>query len=443
MKELFENVFFKMFVILVLVLLLAIPAIMVQDLITERMERQEEAVSEVSSKHAWEQELLGPVLTIPYKRSKSIVNQSTGRQETVTERFYFHVLPDELRIDGTVNPEKRKRGLYEVIVYKSDLSVHANFEEIPFDKISVPLDNIEFDKAFLSIGISDLKGLSEQVRINVNDSAHTCNPGIPVDDVMRSGLHVNVPVSYNNRKMKVDFKLDLKGSQQLMFVPIGKETKVNLKSPWKDPSFNGEFLPHTRSVSSDGFNASWKVLHLNRNYPQYWNGSQGQLHQSAFGVDLKLPVDVYQRSMRVAKYAMLFIVLTYLVFFFVEILNRVLIHPIQYILVGLALVLFYVLLLAFSEHIYFDWAYVIAALMTITLIYFYAKAILHSKSLGAMTVAILTILYTFIFVIIQMQDWALLVGSIGIFAILAITMYFSRKIDWFDLKKEGESIQEV
>ena len=435
MKELFENVFFKMFVILILVLLLAIPAIMVQDLITERMDRQEEAVTEVSSKHAMEQQLLGPVLTIPYKRIKSVVNQSTGRQETVSERFYFHVLPDELLIDGTVSPEKRKRGLYEVIVYKSELAVNANFDAIPFDKISASYENIEFDKAFLSIGISDLKGLSEQVRIHVNDSTHLCNPGVPTHDLVSSGLHVNVPVSYDQKKMKVKFKLDLKGSQQLMFVPVGKETKVNISSTWKDPSFNGEFLPHARSVSGDGFNASWKVLHLNRNYPQYWTGSQGQLHQSAFGVDLKLPVDVYQRSMRVAKYAMLFIVLTYLVFFFVEVLNRVLIHPIQYILVGLALVLFYVLLLAFSEHIYFDWAYVVSAVMTITLIYFYAKAILHSKALGAMTVAILTILYTFIFVIIQMQDWALLVGSIGIFAILAVTMYFSRKIDWFDLKK--------
>jgi inner membrane protein len=190
-------------------------------------------------------------------------------------------------------------------------------------------------------------------------------------------------------------------------------------------------------VSKNGFQASWKVLHLNRNYPQYWVGERASLEYSAFGVDLKLPVDVYQKSMRVAKYAMLFIVLTYLVFFFVEILNKVLIHPIQYILVGLALVLFYVLMLAFSEHIYFDWAYLLAALMTISLIYFYARSILQSNKLGGMTAAILTILYSFIFVIIQMQDWALLVGSIGVFLILAVTMYFSRKIDWFDLKKGG------
>jgi inner membrane protein len=435
MKELFQNVFFKMFVIFVLILILSIPAFMVQGLIHERMMRQEEAVTEVSSKHAMEQQLTGPILTIPFRKTRTALNQNTGRQETVTERHYLHVLPDQLNIKGTVLPEKRKRGMYEVIVYKSNMNFAAQFDELHLDYLNVAKEQIELDKAFLSIGITDLKGLSEQVKIQLNDSSFMCNPGIPVNDVIESGLHINVPLKVEDRKIKVDFKLDLKGSQELMFVPIGKETRVNLTSPWKDPSFDGEFLPHTRTVSKEGFSAEWKVLHLNRNYPQFWVGEKNSLSDSAFGVDLKLPVDVYQKSMRVAKYAMLFIVLTYLVFFFVEILNKVLIHPIQYILVGLALVLFYILMLAFSEHIYFDWAYLLAALMTIGLIYFYARAILKSGKLAAMTAAILTILYSFIFVIIQMQDYALLVGSIGVFLILAVTMHFSRKIDWFDLKK--------
>ena len=425
-----------MFVIFVLILILSIPAFMVQGLIHERMMRQEEAVTEVSSKHAMEQQLTGPILTIPFRKTRTALNQNTGRQETVTERHYLHVLPDQLNIKGTVLPEKRKRGMYEVIVYKSNMNFAAQFDELHLDYLNVAKEQIELDKAFLSIGITDLKGLSEQVKIQLNDSSFMCNPGIPVNDVIESGLHINVPLKVEDRKIKVDFKLDLKGSQELMFVPIGKETRVNLTSPWKDPSFDGEFLPHTRSVSKDGFSAEWKVLHLNRNYPQFWVGEKNSLSDSAFGVDLKLPVDVYQKSMRVAKYAMLFIVLTYLVFFFVEILNKVLIHPIQYILVGLALVLFYILMLAFSEHIYFDWAYLLAALMTIGLIYFYARAILKSGKLAAMIAAILTILYSFIFVIIQMQDYALLVGSIGVFLILAVTMHFSRKIDWFDLKKE-------
>lgn len=436
MKELFQNVFFKMFVIFVLIMILAIPAVMVQNLIQERMLRQEEAVEEVSSKHAMEQTVTGPVLSIPFKRSRTITNKATGKVETNSERLLFHILPDELKIDGTVSPESRKRGLFEVIVYNSDLKINARFDNLHLDKLNVPVEQLDLNNAFISLGISDLKGLSEQVKIKVNDSVHLCNPGVPTNDVLEKGLHVNVPIKNVEGKLDISCQLDLKGSQQLMFVPVGKETKVDLSSKWKDPSFSGEFLPHTRSVSKNGFKANWKVLNLNRNFPQEWIGERASLEGTAFGVDMKLPVDVYQKSMRVAKYAMLFIILTYLVFFFVEILNKVLIHPIQYILVGIALVLFYVLMLAFSEQIYFDWAYLLAAVMTIGLIYFYARSILHSRQLGAMTAAILTILYAFIFVIIQLQDFALIFGSVGIFIILGITMHFSRKIDWFDLKKD-------
>jgi inner membrane protein len=346
----------------------------------------------------------------------------------------FHVLPDELNVNGKVKPETRKRGLFEVVVYQSDLDLNATFTNLHLDKLNVPLEQVELKKAFISLGISDLKGLSEQVKINVNDSSFICNPGVPSNDIIESGLHVVVPLSYEQQKLNISCKLDLKGSQELLFVPIGKETQVDLVSNWKDPSFSGEFLPHTRNVTKDGFTARWKVLNLNRNYPQEWTGER-YVGSSSFGVDMKMPVDVYQKSMRVAKYAMLFIVLTFLVLFFVEILNKILIHPIQYILVGIALVLFYVLMLAFSEQIYFDYAYLLAAIMTIGLIYFYARAILRSRNLGMLTAAILAILYLFIFVLIQMQDYALLFGSIGVFLILGVTMYFSRKVDWFELKK--------
>jgi inner membrane protein len=423
-----------MFVILVLIILLVIPTVMVQNMIDERMQRQEEAVLEVSSKHALSQTITGPVLTIPYLIRRNVFNKATGKTEVATERMMFHVLPDELNVNGNVKPETRKRGLFEVVVYQSDLDLNATFSNLHLDKLNVPIEQVELKKAFISMGISDLKGLSEQVKIRVNDSSFICNPGVPSNDVIESGLHVVVPLSNEKQKLNISCKLDLKGSQELFFVPIGKETQVDLVSNWKDPSFSGEFLPHTRNVTKDGFTAKWKVLNLNRNYPQEWTGER-YVGSSSFGVDMKMPVDVYQKSMRVAKYAMLFIVLTFLVFFFVEILNKILIHPIQYILVGIALILFYVLMLAFSEQIYFDYAYLLAASMTIGLIYFYARAILRSRNLGMLTAAILAILYVFIFVLIQMQDYALLFGSIGVFLILGVTMYFSRKVDWFELKK--------
>ena len=421
--------------IVVLTLLLLIPAVMVQNLIRERANRQVEAVEEVSSKHAERQTITGPILTVPYSVKKQVKN-ADGTYREVKERKYYHVLPEQLSIKGEVTPEKRKRGIFEVVVYGSELSFNGTFENFNWSNFGLNEENLELDKAFVSIGISDLKGVTDQVKIKINDSSIMCNPGLLSTDIISSGLNIRYPMKETPKKLKFNFDLSLNGSENLQFTPIGKVTEVQLNSPWTEPSFNGSFLPKERKISENGFSANWKILHLNRNYPQSWVGSKHRIASSNFGVDLKLPIDVYQKSTRVAKYAILFIVLTYLVFFFVEILNSILIHPIQYILVGIALVLFYVLMLAFSEQIYFDYAYIIAALMTIALVFLYCRSILRSWGLALMTASILTILYGFIFIIIQMQDLALLFGSLGIFLILAVTMYFSRKIDWFEIKSK-------
>ena len=421
--------------IVILILLLLIPAYMVQNLIHERAMRQNEAIVEVSSKHAGDQSVTGPVLTIPYVTRRKVEN-TDGTYSEVTNKHYYHVLPEELNIEGSVTPEKRKRGIFEVVVYGSDLHLKGHFDNYHFDDFGLDETNLQLDKAFVTIGISDLKGVMDQVKIKIDDSIVMCNPGLLSNDVVSSGLHIRYPLEGIPDRMDFDFDLALNGSENLMFTPIGKVTNVNLKSVWTEPSFNGNFLPDTREVNDKGFSAAWKILHLNRNYPQSWEDGKHNVGNSRFGVDLRLPVDVYQKSMRVAKYAILFIVLTYLVFFFVEILNNVLIHPIQYILVGIALILFYVLMLAFSEQMYFDSAYILAAVMTISLVFLYCRSILKSWGLAAMTASILTILYGFIFIIIQMQDYALLFGSLGVFLILAVTMYFSRKVYWFSIKSE-------
>jgi len=233
------------------------------------------------------------------------------------------------------------------------------------------------------------------------------------------------------------FNLNLKGSQFLYFTPVGKTTNIQLTSKWPNPSFNGAFLPDTRTTDDTGFAAQWQVLHLNRNYPQTWIGSKHSLTESAFGVDLLLPVDNYQKSYRSIRYAILFIGFTFLVFFFIEVLNKVFIHPIQYILVGIALVVFYTLLLSTSEYLTFNSAFILSAIATLLLIAGYVKAILRSNQITFLISGILTILYSFIFVIIQLQDYALLIGSIGIFIILGLVMYFSRKIDWYNLNQQN------
>jgi len=225
--------------------------------------------------------------------------------------------------------------------------------------------------------------------------------------------------------------LDLNGSSSLYFIPIGKETNVSLTSAYKTPSFDGAFITDSNIVDNKGFKANWKVLNLNRNFPQEWTNSAYNISEAAFGVNLLIPVDHYQKSMRSAKYAIMFILLTFLVFLFTEILNGFKIHPVQYLLVGLALIIFYTLLLSISEHVGFTWAYLISSGAIILLISLYSKTIFKENRLMALLAGILIILYGFLFVILRSEDYALLIGSIGLFIVLCVIMYLSRKIKWY------------
>lgn len=424
MKAAFENIFVKISFIVILILLLIVPTFMVEKLIQERNQRQKESVQEVSEKHAQAQQISGPVLTIPYA-----IPQYDGKGTYVSG--LFHVLPEKLNISGELNPEKRKRGMYETVVYGSSIHVDGAFDHIDLEGSNLKKEDLQLSKAYLTIGLSDLKGVTKQVSIKMNNQSYMFQPGVVSSQVISRGMHAYCKLDSTMSKQQFEFDLELNGTEYLRFVPIGKETSVELTSSWKDPSFSGNFLPTKRKVTKDGFTANWNILSMNRNFPQSWVDGKYSIESAGFGVDLDLGVDVYQKTMRVAKYAILFVALTFLVFFFVEIMNRILIHPIQYTLVGISLVVFYVLLLAFSEQIAFGWAYFIAATMTILLVCLYSKNLLKSWSLVGLLGGILTVLYVFIFIIIQMQDYALLFGSIGIFLILAITMFFSRKIDWF------------
>ena len=262
--------------------------------------------------------------------------------------------------------------------------------------------------------------------------------GIPVKDVLESGINCPVKIIQNDSvKTSYDFSfsLKLKGSEVLYFTPLGKETNVSLASNWSSPSFDGNFLPDQRSIADSGFTANWNVLHLNRNYPQQWLGSSHDITYSAFGVNLFTPVDNYQKSTRSVKYAIMIIALTFLVMFFVEILNNKAIHPFQYILIGLALCVFYSLLISISEQSNFNFAYLISGLATVGLIAAYSKSVFKENKLVALVSSVLVILNGYVFSLIQLEDYALLMGSIGLFIALAAVMYYSRKIDWYNLNK--------
>lgn len=434
MKNLKNNIYFKIGTILIITLLLLIPTSMIKDLITEREMTQNEAITEVSSKWGEEQTISGPFISIPYYRYVKEFSQKDSSEKIVQLKEYLHVLPTRLNISGKINPEKRYRGIYEIVVYNSKLNISGTFNKFGLSVTDIPKKNILFDKAEFIVGINDLRGIEEQVNLNWGNGKISFNSGVSSNDIVSTGINALVSIDPNDSTIyNFSFSLNLKGSQLLYFTPVGKVTDVNLHSEWPNPSFNGAFLPDSREVNEKGFKANWNVLHLNRNYPQIWIGNKHSIANSSFGIDLLLPVDNYQKSYRSIRYAILFIGFTFLVFFFIEVLNKIFIHPIQYILVGVSLLVFYTLLLSISEHLKYNLAFIVSAVATLLLIAGYTKAILKSDRLTILITSILTVLYSFIFVIIQLQDYALLIGSIGIFIILGLVMYFSRKIDWYNL----------
>jgi inner membrane protein len=432
-----NSITIRLITIGILILLLLIPVTMVRDLIREREYRQKDAIQEISAKWGGEQTITGLVLSVPYYVNSKVYDDKDNSYKLVRTKEYAHFLPDQLIIEGDVSPEMRYRGIYEVIVYNSSLHIEGSLPYPDLKDWKIKNEDIIWDETFVSLGLSDLKGIQDNITVNWNEKGIDLNPGIQTSDVIFNGLSSKIPLnSKDTVKSILNFSLDINinGSSSLFFVPLGKSTHVNLNSSWKNPSFGGAFLPDNREISKDGFTANWNVLHQNRSYPQQFLGSTRGINQSAFGVNLFVPVDEYQKSMRSAKYAVMFITLTFLIFFFVQILNKVRIHPIQYIIVGLALCVFYTLLIALSEHISFDASYLISSVCIITMITLYSYSIAKNSRLTKIIGGILTLLYLFIYSILQMQDYALLMGSIGLFVVLGIIMYLSRKIDWYAIQ---------
>lgn len=439
-----QSISIKLFTIGFLILILMIPISMVERLISDRESTQHQATEEIGEKWGEEQTIAGLILNLPYKKIEKVYDnedEKKGSYKLVETISYIHFLPDLLNITGDISPEKRYRGIYEVIVYNSKINISGNFSAPNFEGLKIDKEKIIWDDASLSLGMSDLRSIQENISVKWNDKDYFFDPGVESEDVIDNGISTRIKLNPKDSNMKYNFSLNLNinGSNSLKFVPLGMNTNVKLKSKWENPSFVGSFLPDKREVTKDGFLANWDVLHLNRTYPQRFEGEIGGILESSFGVDLIVPVDEYQKSTRSAKYAIMLISLTFLIFFFAQILNGVRIHPIQYLIVGLALCVFYTLLIGLSEHISFNFSYFISTIAIVGLISLYAHGIFKKKMLTGLICLILVMLYLFIFMIIQLEDYALLMGSIGLFFILSTIMILSRKINWYDIKVKGDA----
>lgn len=434
-----RSVMLKLFIIGILILLLLIPVSMVQSLIYERQQLRNDAQQEISGKWGNEQFIGGPVLSVPYD---AIIKNSKGEQ--VTELRYAHFLPDELKINGELLPEKRSRGIYVAMLYNAQLNISGKFNALNLAGLMIQPTALHFDDAFISFGISDMRGIKRDISLDFAGQTYAFESGIPVHDILSSGVSVPVKVQ-PEQGGAFALKLNLNGSGQIYFLPFGKKTSVQLSSVWPSPSFDGSFLPDVREVNEQGFSASWNVLELNRNYPQQGLGAfisgvlpddaSSEVNQNidryaSFGVKLMLPVDEYQKNNRSAKYSVMFVFLTFLTLFFVELLNKKQIHPLQYLLVGFAITLFYVLLLSFSEHISFDKSYFIACSCIVSLLTYYVWHMVQSAKTTMLVSSVFVILYGFFYSLLQLEDYALLFGSIGLLLILGVVMYLTRRLNW-------------
>lgn len=431
----FRSPSFKFMIIGVLSLMLLIPASMIRELISERETRNSEARKEISESWSDAQTLTGPYLSIP-----ADVLEKGGKKDGIFKETY-HLLPDQLQIEGRVDPIEKKRGIFTAVVYHSRIILSGSFElgEAPVTLTSRPKAGEE--TIYLSIGLSDLRGIGNGSTIEINGSVFEMMPGIYNRDLIEKGIHVPLQVTEFAGKEKVDFNitLELKGSTELFITPIGKTTDVHLTSTWPDPSFNGNFLPTEKKIGSDGFEATWGINYLNRNYPQGWYDDAYTVSASAFGVHFLVPVDHYQKSERSVKYAFMFIALSFLVFFLTEIILKIRIHPIQYLLVGFALIVFYTLLVSLSEQIGFNLAYLVSTLSITFLVGFYMRSSTASGKVGLISGALLLALYGFLFTTLQLQELSLLMGSIGLFVILSVVMAVSRKINWYKEERIDET----
>lgn len=451
-----ESIMVKLFSIGFLILILLIPSSWIESLIRERQYRSDEVIREVSDKWSGRQMLSGPVLRVPFTKKDKVKTWHDGKQveEIIETDHYGYFLPEEYRVKSDISTEVRKRGIFEVVLYKSDIEMQAQFAVPDFSGWNIPDEQVHWKEAVLLNGISDLRGIGENPEVKTGEQTLTSEPlsdiGIAVNQYPQSNLNhavddanssyttsgIITPLGWLARPealMNVSVNLNLKGSESLYFVPTGKSTEVTSTSLWASPSFEGKLLPE-HNVTDSGFTAVWKVLSFNRPFSQKWMDRDQTLSGSEFGVRLLITADQYQKSTRTAKYGVMIILLAFTALFLVEITTKTRIHPFQYILIGAALIIYYTLLLSFSEQVGYNAAYAIASIATTILVTLYSTSFLKSRSVVLLFGLLMVSFYTFIFIIIQAQDFSLLIGSIGLFLIIGLLMYFSRNIKWYGNK---------
>lgn len=428
-----------------LILVMLIPLLMIDGVLQERLQRRNEAVEEITSAWGGSQNIIGPVLGIPY-RYRTIVTREFKApdgtmerrdvEETMVANAYF--LPDVLKVDSTIQTQLLHRGIYDAAVFRAQVRLSGRFGVPNLDALKIDPADVNWSDSFVTIAVSDLRGTREGLVLDWGGDKRPLLPGSLVPGYTTGANGTIGTAQPPSAPVEFSIPLDVNGSGGIFFAPFGVENEAELKSNWPDPGFRGAFLPSERTVRADGFDAKWKISYYGRDYPQQWTSRSGNerfsvqtVSASTFGAQLLSILDAYRYVQRSTKYGVLFFVLVFTTFFLFEMTARQKIHPFQYLMVGAALCLFYLALLSISEFIGFSWAYLIAGLAATSLITWYCHYFLGGGVRTLMIGAGLAGVYTFLYITLRQQDYALLMGSIALFVVLAIVMYVTRRIDWY------------
>ena len=439
-----------------LALLILIPIAMISGLVSERQQRRQTAVAEVSSSWGNAQSIAGPVLVVPYAH-RWTESAANGVPITRTETRHVIFLPTALRIRGAMDAEIRSRGIFSVPVYRLALTVEGEFARPQLAELGIDPASADWRRAHVAVGISDARAIQESTTLTWGEQRIAFLPGTggftdgattmstAVDRIGRDaivapssggGIHAVVAQPDMTQPVRFSFPLTLNGSQRVDVAPFGQTTVVEIQGDHGHPSFRGAWLPTERTVEADSFRANWSVSFLGRGYPQAWTSEtpmQGAIDGSRFGVELVDPVDHYRMAERSVKYAGLFILLTFALVWLIEVLSGVRVHPIQYLMLGGALCLFYLLELSLSEHLGFPLAYAMASFAVIGMVAAYGVIALKRVSRALVVAGSVAALYAYLYFLLMNEDYALLIGSIGLFAMLGAIMYATRRVDWYSV----------
>ncbi|GAA3929600.1 cell envelope integrity protein CreD [Luteimonas lutimaris] len=438
---------FKILMVLGLTLAILVPLAMIRGVIHEREGYRAEAVAKVARSNAGRQSLAGPVLVVPYSEQVEVVERDKYGVEQVvhrTERRQWVFFPKTLDVGGKLEPEVRRSGLYRVRVYAWQGHAQADFDvRIPDD--ADPAAARSIGRPYLGYAVGDVRGLRKS-RLQVDGREAKVLQGL--DGQGGDGVHARLPAPRAGQRLALRSRLDftLAGTESLAVVPLGDNNHVALDSPWPHPSFVGTLSPDVLDVGDDGFRASWDRPALASNTQaqvlrglKRGGGNASSVLAGVDGIELKLidPVDIYTKADRATKYGLLFVALTFVGFFMFELIRQLRIHPVQYALVGLALAIFFLLLVSLSEHIEFGWAYLVASVACIGLLGFYLSAVLRSALRGLGFAVMLATLYAALYGLLVSEDNALVLGAGLLFVILAAVMVLTRKVDWYRLSVAG------